>query len=97
MFGGRTKGSKAQRLKGSEGLKGKTRALALSLEASEPLSLELTRRLATRQFASAFSIAATSSGASGFTLLGKNATTLPSLPMTYLLKFHAGRFPVAPR
>ena len=31
------------------------------------------------------------------TALGKKATTLPFLPMTYLLKFHAGRWPLAPR
>lgn len=47
--------------------------------------------------ASAVSIAARNSGASGVTLLGKNATILPSRPITYLLKFHAGRLPEVPR
>jgi len=44
--------------------------------------------------ASAFSMAVRSSAASGVTLLGKNATTWPSLPTTYLLKFHCGRLPI---
>ena len=46
---------------------------------------------------SALSMAAFSSGDSGVTLLGKKATILPSFPMTYLLKFHAGRLPELPR
>ncbi len=48
-------------------------------------------------FASAWSMAARSSGASGVTLLGKKATIFPSFPITYLLKFHDGRFPDVPR
>jgi hypothetical protein len=47
--------------------------------------------------ASALSMAAFSSGASGVTLLGKNATTWPFLSITYFEKFQPGRFPVAPR
>src|SRR5262245_36275082 len=46
---------------------------------------------------SALAIAARNVGSSGVTLLGKNATTLPSLPTTYLEKFQAGRLPVVPR
>src|SRR4029077_19063867 len=47
-------------------------------------------------YLSALSIAARNSGASGVTLLGKNATTRPSLPITYLPKFHCGRLPLCP-
>ena len=49
----------------------------------------------TRAPSSACSIACRSSGASGATLLGKNASTLPSRPIRYLLKFHFGRSPRA--
>ena len=38
----------------------------------------------------ASAIARRSAGSSGVTSLGKNARMRPSLPMTYLLKFHAG-------
>jgi len=41
--------------------------------------------------ASALAIAARSFGSSGVTSLGKNATTLPCLSITYFAKFHAGR------
>ena len=44
--------------------------------------------------ARALSIARRSAAASGVTSLGKKATTLPSLPTTYLAKFHAGRWPM---
>ena len=50
-----------------------------------------------RSSASALATASRSSGASGSTALGKNATTRPFLSTTYLLKFHAGRWPEAPR
>ena len=46
--------------------------------------------------ASAFSIAWRSSGDSGVTSLGKNASTLPCLSTRYLLKFHFGRLPLWP-
>src|ERR1017187_5008137 len=45
----------------------------------------------------AFLMASSSSGASGFTGLGKKATILPCLSITYLLKFHFGRLPEVPR
>ena len=45
----------------------------------------------------ALAMAARSAGSSGVTSLGKKATTFPCLSTTYLLKFHAGSFPVAPR
>ena len=38
-----------------------------------------------------------SCGDSGVTSLGKNATTRPCRSTTYLLKFHAGSFPLRPR
>jgi len=47
--------------------------------------------------ASAFVMAPRSAGSSGVTALGKKATMWPSLPMTYLLKFQAVRWPEAPR
>jgi hypothetical protein len=47
--------------------------------------------------ASAFSMAARSSGASGATRLGKNASTLPFLSTTYFEKFHFGSSPDSPR
>jgi hypothetical protein len=49
------------------------------------------------QFASALAIAARSSGDSGVTWLGKNATMRPLLSTTYFEKFHAGSCPDCPR
>src|SRR3989442_14410875 len=45
----------------------------------------------------ASAIARRSAASSGVTSPGKNPRTRPSLPMTYLAKFHAGRWPLAPR
>src|SRR5437764_9102683 len=50
-----------------------------------------------RQFASALAIASRSFGSSGVTSLGKNAVIRPCLSITYLEKFHAGRWPDWPR
>ena len=56
-----------------------------------------TDRVAGSYCAIALAIAARQRRISGATLLGKNASTLPSLPTRYLLKFQAGRSPVVPR
>ena len=77
------------------------RAVALDPEFGEPAAISRPRRRRRRderlyRASSALVIAPRSSGDSGVTSLGKNATILPSLPMTYLLKFHAGRWPDVP-